>query len=70
VSIGDGLSDWCGSGSHSQHLAEHSPDHLTRCHSPTPRNGFQFHSLPEREQEGELNDFLVHPVRVGSDRVE
>jgi hypothetical protein len=59
-----------GGGVRGEHFAEHSPDHLPRGHAAATGNGFQFQRLPEGQQEGKLNDFLVPPVRIGSDRIE
>jgi hypothetical protein len=68
--MGTGLHPGGASGLRGEHLAEQPPDHLAGGHAPAARGGFEFQGLPEGEQEGELNDFLVCAACVRRDRIE
>jgi hypothetical protein len=48
----------------SEHFTQKAPDHLPGRHAATSSDGFKLHCLPERQQEGKLNDFLVHPIGI------
>jgi hypothetical protein len=58
------------SGLRGEHFAEHPPDHLPGGHAPAARGGFEFQGLPEGEQKGELNNFLVCAACIRRDRIE